>query len=99
METCLADLNNEGNLALNAMTLGIAWIYYGSGQCFDGQGDSDRYLRESMFDGEFGAFLTWRWVEVPSLDGCGTDWSVSNGRSAEWEGSVGNCSSGGFCDF
>jgi len=46
-------------LALNAMTLGIPCIYYGSEQCFDGsgQGDgADRYLRESMFGGDFGAF-------------------------------------------
>lgn len=43
-------------LALNAMTLGIPCIYYGTEQCFDGSGDSDRYLREAMFGGEFGAF-------------------------------------------
>lgn len=43
-------------LALNAMTLGIPCIYYGSEQCFDGQGGSDRYIRESMFGGAFGAF-------------------------------------------
>lgn len=43
-------------LALNAMTLGIPCIYYGSEQCFDGQGGSDRYIREAMFGGEFGAF-------------------------------------------
>lgn len=45
-------------LALNAMTLGIPCIYYGSEQCFDGRGGSDRYIRESMFGGEFGAFQT-----------------------------------------
>jgi glycosidase len=45
-------------LALNATTLGIPCIYYGSEQGFDGQGDSDRYIRESMFGGEFGAFRT-----------------------------------------
>lgn len=45
-------------LALNAMTLGIPCIYYGSEQCFDGEGSSDRYIRESMFGGEFGAFRT-----------------------------------------
>jgi len=45
-------------LALNAMTLGIPCIYYGSEQCFDGQGGSDRYIRESMFGGSFGAFRT-----------------------------------------
>ncbi|WP_019501263.1 alpha-amylase family glycosyl hydrolase [Pseudanabaena sp. PCC 6802] len=45
-------------LALNAMTLGIPCIYYGSEQCFDGQGGSDRYIREAMFGSEFGAFRT-----------------------------------------
>lgn len=43
-------------LALNALTLGIPCIYYGSEQCFDGEGGSDRYIREAMFGGEFGAF-------------------------------------------
>jgi glycosidase len=43
-------------LALNATTLGIPCIYYGTEQCFDGHGDNDRYLREAMFGGEFGAF-------------------------------------------
>ncbi len=43
-------------LALNTTTLGIPCIYYGTEQAFDGQGDSDRYLRESMFGGNFGAF-------------------------------------------
>ncbi len=45
-------------LALNATTLGIPCIYYGTEQFFDGGGDNDRYLRESMFGGEFGAFGT-----------------------------------------
>lgn len=45
-------------LALNAMTLGIPCIYYGSEQCFDGEGRSDRYIREAMFGGKFGAFRT-----------------------------------------
>jgi len=45
-------------LALNVTTLGIPCIYYGSEQGFDGQGDNDRYIRESMFGGEFGAFRT-----------------------------------------
>jgi glycosidase len=45
-------------LALNATTLGIPCIYYGSEQFFDGAGDSDRYLRECMFGGRFGAFRT-----------------------------------------
>jgi glycosidase len=43
-------------LALNATTLGIPCIYYGSEQGFDGQGGDDRYIRESMFGGAFGAF-------------------------------------------
>lgn len=55
-----ADANAEkvvlNVLALNAMTLGIPCIYYGSEQCFDGEGGSDRYIRESMFGGKFGAF-------------------------------------------
>ncbi len=43
-------------LALDVTTMGIPCIYYGSEQSFDGQGDSDRYIRETMFGGEFGAF-------------------------------------------
>jgi glycosidase len=46
-------------MALNAMTLGIPCIYYGTEQLFDGEGGgdfSDRYIREAMFGGEFGAF-------------------------------------------
>jgi glycosidase len=43
-------------LALNVTTMGIPCIYYGSEQSFDGQGNSDRYIRETMFGGEFGAF-------------------------------------------
>ncbi|BAY45936.1 alpha-amylase [Scytonema sp. HK-05] len=43
-------------LALNATTLGIPCIYYGTEQGFDGSGRSDQYLREAMFGGEFGAF-------------------------------------------
>jgi glycosidase len=43
-------------LGLNVTTLGIPCIYYGSEQGFDGQGDNDRYIREAMFGGEFGAF-------------------------------------------
>ncbi|MGM3306294.1 alpha-amylase family glycosyl hydrolase [Anabaena sp. WFMT] len=55
-----ADLYSEkvlfNALALNAMTLGIPCIYYGTEQCFDGSGNNDRYLREAMFGGKFGAF-------------------------------------------
>ncbi len=43
-------------LALTTLTLGIPCIYYGSEQYFDGHGDNDRYLRECMFGGAFGAF-------------------------------------------
>ncbi len=43
-------------LALNATTLGIPCVYYGSEQGFDGEGDNDRYLREAMFGGDFGPF-------------------------------------------
>lgn len=48
-------------LALNIMTMGIPCIYYGSEQKFDGKdlmGKEDKYIRESMFGGEFGAFRT-----------------------------------------
>ena len=43
-------------LALNATTLGIPCIYYGTEQSFDGAGENDRYIRESLFGGMFGAF-------------------------------------------
>jgi hypothetical protein len=43
-------------LALNATTMGIPCVYYGSEQGFDGQGGNDRYIREAMFGGEFGPF-------------------------------------------
>ncbi len=45
-------------------TLGIPCIYYGTEQAFDGQKpdftdeNDDRYIRESMFGGTFGAFET-----------------------------------------
>jgi glycosidase len=45
-------------LALNVTTLGIPCIYYGTEQFFDGHGGSDRYLREAMFGGDFGAFAS-----------------------------------------
>jgi glycosidase len=48
-------------LALNVTTLGIPCIYYGSEQGLDGSGggeNADRYIREAMFGGEFGAFRT-----------------------------------------
>jgi glycosidase len=43
-------------LALNAATMGIPCIYYGSEQGFDGAGGNDRFIREAMFGGDFGAF-------------------------------------------
>lgn len=43
-------------MALNLCTLGIPCIYYGTEQAFDGAGGSDRYIREAMFGGKFGAF-------------------------------------------
>jgi glycosidase len=48
-------------LALNALTLGIPCVYYGSEQHFNGHATEDRngndvFLRESMFGGEYGAF-------------------------------------------
>ena len=43
-------------IALNLCTLGIPCIYYGSEQAFDGAGDSDKYIREAMFGGDFGPF-------------------------------------------
>jgi glycosidase len=43
-------------LAFNATTLGVPAIYYGSEQGLDGSGGDDRYIREAMFGGEFGAF-------------------------------------------
>ena len=43
-------------LALNVTTMGIPCIYYGSEQCFDGHGGNDRFIREAMFGGNFGAF-------------------------------------------
>lgn len=46
-------------MALNATTLGIPCLYYGTEQLFDGEGggdSSDRYIREAMFGGAFGAF-------------------------------------------
>jgi glycosidase len=46
-------------LALNATTLGIPCVYYGTEQSFNGRGagdGADRYIREAMFGGEFGSF-------------------------------------------
>ncbi|HLA74337.1 MAG TPA: alpha-amylase family glycosyl hydrolase [Gammaproteobacteria bacterium] len=35
---------------------GVPCIYYGTEQGFDGGGDNDRYVRECMFGGQWGAF-------------------------------------------
>ena len=43
-------------IGLNLCTLGIPCIYYGSEQAFDGAGGNDRFIREAMFGGAFGAF-------------------------------------------
>jgi glycosidase len=43
---------------LNFFTAGIPCVYYGTEQEFDGSGDNDKYIRESMFGGQFGAFRT-----------------------------------------
>jgi glycosidase len=55
-------------VAAQLTMLGIPCIYYGTEQAFDGtddrhdpadgHGDEDRYIRESMFGGTFGAFAT-----------------------------------------
>jgi glycosidase len=45
-------------LFLNLMSPGIPCIYYGTEQGFDGSGDHDKFVRETMFEGKFGAFRT-----------------------------------------
>ena len=45
-------------LFLNLLSAGIPCIYYGTEQGFDGQGDSEKYIREAMFGGKYGAFRT-----------------------------------------
>ncbi|MCC6695159.1 MAG: alpha-amylase [Candidatus Hydrogenedentes bacterium] len=45
-------------LFLNLMSPGIPCIYYGTEQGFDGRGEGDKYVREAMFGGKFGAFRT-----------------------------------------
>ncbi|HII07426.1 MAG TPA: alpha-amylase [Methanotrichaceae archaeon] len=39
-------------------SLGVPCIYYGTEQGFDGGGDHDKYIRECMFGGRWGAFKT-----------------------------------------
>ena len=51
-----ADRQVLNALALNATTLGIPCVYYGTEQAFAGNGPSDQFLRETMFGGEYGAF-------------------------------------------
>jgi glycosidase len=43
-------------LGLEATTLGIPLLYYGTEQAFDGAGGNDRYIRECLFGGDFGPF-------------------------------------------
>ena len=43
-------------LATLVCSAGIPCLYYGSELAFDGQGSHDRYIRETMFASEFGAF-------------------------------------------
>ncbi len=43
-------------LFLNLMSPGIPCIYYGTEQAFDGAGDGDKFVRETMFESDFGAF-------------------------------------------
>jgi glycosidase len=52
-----ADINLIASvIGLQATSIGIPCIYYGTEQMFDGEGGNDRYIRECMFGGEFGAF-------------------------------------------
>jgi glycosidase len=57
-----ADTSSKGLLLnclfLNVFTSGIPCIYYGTEQGFDGNGPSDKYIRENMFGKKFGAFRT-----------------------------------------
>jgi glycosidase len=58
-------LNNTNDWRLGAMGIGyllcnfgIPCIYYGTEQGFDGGGDNDCFVRETMFGGKWGAFDT-----------------------------------------
>ncbi len=43
-------------VGLQATSLGIPCVYYGTEQLLDGEGGNDRYIRECLFGGPFGAF-------------------------------------------
>ncbi len=51
---------NQAKLAIGYLltSIGIPCIYYGTEQGFNGGGDNDKYLRECMFGGKWGAFNT-----------------------------------------
>lgn len=51
-------LLNQAVLAIGYLltSQGVPCIYYGTEQGFDGGGDSDRYVRECLFGGQWGAF-------------------------------------------
>lgn len=51
---------NQAILAIGYLltSQGVPCIYYGTEQGFDGGGDHDRYVRECMFGGQWGAFET-----------------------------------------
>jgi glycosidase len=58
---CAGDSGTASLIAvvgLNLTSLGIPCLYYGTEQAFDGEGGNDRYIREAMFGGGFGAFRT-----------------------------------------
>ncbi len=55
-----ADRQLASVVGLVATTLGIPCLYYGTEQGFDGGGGNDRYIREAMFGGAFGAFRSHR---------------------------------------
>lgn len=52
--------NRQAVLAIGYLltSSGIPCIYYGTEQGFDGGGDHDKYIRECMFGGKWGAFNT-----------------------------------------
>jgi glycosidase len=54
------DFTEQVMLAMGYLltSLGIPCIYYGTEQGFNGGGDHDKYIRECMFGGKWGAFNT-----------------------------------------